>query len=174
MTPSMSIEEHLDHFNKIVLDLENIDITVSNENKSILLLTSLDASYTNLKEAIMYGRDNLTFYEVQSILHVRELQKQEESKNESGEGLNIRGRFDKREKNGKNSRDRSKFKTKKFKYFICHKEGYFKKDCPDMRQNTVKKTMILDGYDSAKVLNVVEVDSGKEWIPDLGCSFHML
>ena len=64
MTPSMSIEEHLDHFNKIVLDLENIDITVSNENKSILLLTSLDASYTNLKEAIMYGRDSLTFDEV--------------------------------------------------------------------------------------------------------------
>ena len=75
---------------------------------------------------------------------------------------------------GKNSKARSKFKIKKFKYFICHKEGYFKKDCPDMRQNTVKKTMILDGYDSAKVLNVVEVDSGKEWIPDLGCSFHML
>ena len=60
----MSIEEHFDHFNKIILDLEIIDITVSNENKSILLLTSLDASYTNLKEAIMYGRDSLTFDEV--------------------------------------------------------------------------------------------------------------
>ena len=64
MTPSMSIEEHFDHFNKIILDLEIIDITVSNENKSILLLTSLDASYTNLKETIMYGRDSLTFDEV--------------------------------------------------------------------------------------------------------------
>ena len=42
-----------------------------------------------------------------------------------------------------------------------------------MRQNTVKKTMILDGYDSAEVLNVVEVDSGKEWILDSRCSFHM-
>ena len=60
----MSIEEHFDHFNKIILDLEIIDITVSNENKSILLLTSLDASYTNLKETIMYGRDSLTFDEV--------------------------------------------------------------------------------------------------------------
>ena len=64
MTPSMSIEERFDHFNKIILDLENIDITLSNENKSILLLTSLDASYTNLKETIMYGRDSLTFDEV--------------------------------------------------------------------------------------------------------------
>ena len=67
MTPSMSIEEHLDHFNKIILDLKNIDIAVSNEDKAILLLTSLDASYTNMKEAIMYGRDSLTFDEVQSF-----------------------------------------------------------------------------------------------------------
>ena len=67
----MSIEEHLDHFSKIILDLENIDITVSDEDKAILLLTSLDASYTNMKEAKMYGRDSLTFGEVQSILHTR-------------------------------------------------------------------------------------------------------
>ncbi|RVX00023.1 Retrovirus-related Pol polyprotein from transposon TNT 1-94 [Vitis vinifera] len=180
MTPGMSIEDHLDHFNKIILDLENIDITISDEDKAILLLTSLDASYTNMKDAIMYGRDSLTFDEVQSILHARELQKQEESKEESGEGLNIRGRSEKREKKGKNSKSRSKSKTKKFKCFICHKEGHFKKDCPDRRQNTVKKTVnegdaavILDGYDSAEVLNVAEVDSGKEWILDSGCSFHM-
>ena len=92
MTPGMSIEEHFDHFNKIILDLENIDIAISDEDKAILLLTSLDASYTNMKEAIMYGRDILTFDEVQSILHARELHKQEESKEELGEGLNIRGR----------------------------------------------------------------------------------
>ena len=75
MTPGMSIEDHLDHFNKIILDLENIDITISDEDKAILLLTSLDASYTNMKDAIMYGRDSLTFDEVQSILHARELHK---------------------------------------------------------------------------------------------------
>ena len=95
MTPGMLIEEHLDHFNKIILDLENIDITVLDEDKAILLLIFLDASYTNMKEVIMYGRDNLTFDEMQSILHARELQKQEEPKDESGEGLNIRGRSDK-------------------------------------------------------------------------------
>ena len=71
MTPCMSIEEHLDHFKKIILDLENIDIAVSDEGKAILLLTSLDASYTNMKEVKMYGRDSLTFGEVQSILHTR-------------------------------------------------------------------------------------------------------
>ena len=64
MASGMLIDEHFDHFNKIILDLENIDIIVSDEDKAILLLTSLDASYTNLKDAIMYGRDSLTFDEV--------------------------------------------------------------------------------------------------------------
>ena len=173
MTLIMSIEEHLDHFNKIILDLENIDFIVSDEDKAI-------ASYINMKEAIMYGRDSLTFDEVQSILHARELQKQEESKEESGDGLNIRGRSEKEEKKDKNSKSRSKSKTKKFKCFIYHKEGHFKKDCPDKRQNTVKKTMnegdvavILDGYDNVELLNVAEVDSSKEWILDSRSSFHM-
>ncbi|KAL6328338.1 hypothetical protein AAG906_034481 [Vitis piasezkii] len=140
MTLGMSIEEHLDHFNKIILDLENIDIAVSDKDKAILLLTSLDASYTNMKEAIMYRRDSLIFDEVQSILHARELQKQEESNEELGEGLNIRGKSEKREKKGNNSKSRSKSKTKKF---------------------------------NVEVLNVAEVDSGKEWILDSGCSFRM-
>ena len=67
MASGMLIDEHLDHFNKIILDLENIDIIVLDEDKAILLLTSLDASYTNMKDAIMYGRDSLTFDEVQSF-----------------------------------------------------------------------------------------------------------
>ena len=41
MILGMLIEEHLDHFNKIILDLENIDIAISNEDKAIMLLTSL-------------------------------------------------------------------------------------------------------------------------------------
>nr|CAN69096.1 hypothetical protein VITISV_025437 [Vitis vinifera] len=111
MTTGMSIEEHLDHFNKIILDLENIDITILDEDKAILLLTSLDASYTNMKEAIMYGRDSLTFDEET---------KHSQENREWGDAA-----------------------------------------------------VILDGYDSAEMLNVAEMDSSKEWILDSGCSFHM-
>ena len=50
-------------------------------------------------------------------MHARELQKQEESKDESGEGLNIRGRSDKREKKGKNSRGWIKIQDQEVQVF---------------------------------------------------------
>ena len=33
--------------------------------------------------------------------------------------------------------------------------------------------VILDGYDIVEVLNMAEMDLGKEWILDSRCSFHM-
>lgn len=45
---------------KIIIDLANIDIIVDEEYQAILLLRSLDASYANLKETMMYGKESLT------------------------------------------------------------------------------------------------------------------
>lgn len=97
MTPGISIEEHLDELNKIILDLTNIDIKIDDEDQAILLLSSLDNSYAYLKKTMMYGRerltlDEVTLDEVQSILHSRELQNKVDIKTETGKGLTIRGR----------------------------------------------------------------------------------
>lgn len=43
-----------------------------------------------------------------------------------------RGRPERRENKGK-KQDRSKSKQKYLKYFHYHKEGYFKRDCPEMK-----------------------------------------
>lgn len=53
MTPGTSIDEHLDEFNKINLDLVNIDICIDEASQVILLLSSLDAY---LKKTMIYGR----------------------------------------------------------------------------------------------------------------------
>lgn len=37
IAPSMSNDEHLDEFNKTILDLANIDINIGNEDQAILL-----------------------------------------------------------------------------------------------------------------------------------------
>nr|GEX10023.1 zinc finger, CCHC-type [Tanacetum cinerariifolium] len=55
------IFEHIDEFNKIVLDLANIEEKFEDENLALLLLTSLPASYKHFVNTLLYGREALTF-----------------------------------------------------------------------------------------------------------------
>ena len=56
-TEDKSVIEQLGDFNKAIDDLENIDATIGDEDKAILLLNALPKSYEQLRDAIMYGRD---------------------------------------------------------------------------------------------------------------------
>nr|GEW96306.1 retrovirus-related Pol polyprotein from transposon TNT 1-94 [Tanacetum cinerariifolium] len=87
-----SVQHHLDEFNTILIDLENLDVDIDDEDKAPLLVISLPASYKHFKEIILYGnRETLSFDDVKSAL----LSKQKYDDNvepESGEGLVARGR----------------------------------------------------------------------------------
>ena len=45
MQEDRSVEEQVDEFNKLILDLENIDVTVEDEDQALLLLNSLPKLY---------------------------------------------------------------------------------------------------------------------------------
>ncbi|GJT34503.1 hypothetical protein Tco_0924922 [Tanacetum coccineum] len=51
--------EHIDEFYKLEGDLAAIDTTISDEDQTLLLLTSLPSSYDNFMETLLYGRDTL-------------------------------------------------------------------------------------------------------------------
>src|ERR1043165_1064284 len=96
MTPGKSLEDHTDEFNKLILDLENIEITLDEEDQAIIFLTSLPSSYEHFVDTLMYGRDTLTMEEVLAALNSKELKKRSDPKEEGGEGLVVRGRPDHR------------------------------------------------------------------------------
>lgn len=60
MDSSKSLDENLDEFNKICLELAGTGEKMSDENQAIILLNSLPDSYKEIKAAIKYGRDSLT------------------------------------------------------------------------------------------------------------------
>ena len=66
MQEDKSIDEQLDTFNKLNLDLENIDVTIDDEDQALLLLSSLPISYAIFKDILLYGRESLTLDEVQA------------------------------------------------------------------------------------------------------------
>ncbi|GJW50375.1 retrovirus-related pol polyprotein from transposon TNT 1-94 [Tanacetum coccineum] len=58
MEAGMKLVDHIDEFNKLILDLANIDIEIEDEDETLMLLMSLTSSYENLMETLLYGGTN--------------------------------------------------------------------------------------------------------------------
>ncbi|KAL8513749.1 hypothetical protein ACS0TY_013017 [Phlomoides rotata] len=56
MVDEKPILEQLDEFNKVLDDLENIDIKMEEEDKTHILLSTLPKSFENFKDIILFGR----------------------------------------------------------------------------------------------------------------------
>ncbi|GKG01295.1 retrovirus-related pol polyprotein from transposon TNT 1-94, partial [Tanacetum coccineum] len=130
-----------------------IDIEIEDEDQALMLLTSLPSSYENFIKTLLYGRESLTMEDVLATLNSRELKKRTEStKEETGDGLYVRGRSD---HSGKaHSSGTSQFKSRggtgKLKCFICHSEGHLKRDCLMKKSNGfVKKGKCDQDSDSS-------------------------
>ena len=62
------IKLHLDEFYSIVLDLQNIDVSLDDEDLAILLLCSLTPSFKHFRETLLYGRDTLCSEDIRKAL----------------------------------------------------------------------------------------------------------
>ena len=70
MAEGKSIEDQMDEFNKIIDDLENVDVKMEEEDQAIILLSALPKSYEHFVDAMLYGRgQSLTLEEVQAALN---------------------------------------------------------------------------------------------------------
>lgn len=127
------IIEQLKDFNKAIDDLENIDVTLSDKDRAILLLNALPKLYDQLRDAIMYGREGtIALAEVESALRVKEMQKGvNKTQDSSVESLNVK-KF--RGKKG-SKKDRDVFKPSSIDQketrscHWCKKPGHLKRDC---------------------------------------------
>ncbi|KAH9648891.1 hypothetical protein KPL70_025781 [Citrus sinensis] len=180
MTEGSSLDKHIDEFNQVCDTLATIDEALDDEGKALLLVSSLPGSYKNFVDALMYGRQALSLDEVKSALNTKELQeKRQNLDQETGEGLTAKGQH---YKNQKKKQGKAKDKNKTLKCFQCHKEGHFKKDCPERKNKQYKEqrsengdaaVVEKEGYESAGVLIASDVDHEGKWVLDSGCSFHM-
>ena len=56
MLESKTVTEQLTEFNKILDDLENIDVNLEDEDKAILLLCAIPRSFESFKDNMLYGK----------------------------------------------------------------------------------------------------------------------
>ena len=59
----------MDDFNKICLDLENIDVSYDDEDKALVLLYSLPKSYETFVDILKHGKDTLILKDVIGALN---------------------------------------------------------------------------------------------------------
>nr|GEU96103.1 retrovirus-related Pol polyprotein from transposon TNT 1-94 [Tanacetum cinerariifolium] len=79
MPAGRKISEHIDEFNKIVLDLANIEVKFEDEDLALLLLTSLPASYEHFMDTLLYGREALTLKDMMATLNSKEIKERSPS-----------------------------------------------------------------------------------------------
>lgn len=79
MQENKSIEENMDSFLKLIDDLASLNITVSDEDQAIQILTGLPPQYDTLVHTLKYGtgKDTLTVKEVTTSAYAKEAELRE-------------------------------------------------------------------------------------------------
>ncbi|KAL5576887.1 hypothetical protein UlMin_018586 [Ulmus minor] len=152
---SKDLDENLDEFNKITMALMSNGEKFTDEHFAVILLNALPDSYSNLKDAMEYGRDTLTSEIVINSLRSKELDLKMKGKASSnGEGLFVRGRHTakKNYKGGKRGKSQNRGKSQS--------KG---RNNPRTSNNS----------NAGEVLAVTTQEYKQEWILDSGCTFHM-
>ncbi|GJS07277.1 retrovirus-related pol polyprotein from transposon TNT 1-94 [Tanacetum coccineum] len=181
MPSGRKISEHIDEFNKIVLDLTNIEVKFEDEDLALLLLTSLPASYEHFVDTQLYGREALTLEDVMATLNSKEIKERSKAKGDDGQGLYVRGRTDRRDSRQSRGKSRSKSRGGRLKCYICQSEDHLKRNC--LKNNRKKSTGYAkkdeqpsssgSTYDDSEVMVVMSAQALLDWIMDSGCSYHM-
>ncbi|GJX66939.1 hypothetical protein Tco_0302666 [Tanacetum coccineum] len=97
MSAGRKIFEHIDEFNKMVLDLANIEVKFKDKDLALLLINSLPASYEHFVDTLLYGREALTLEDVMATLNLNKIKERSKAKGGDGEGLYVKGRTNRRD-----------------------------------------------------------------------------
>lgn len=179
----MTIQEHIDNFNVILIDLENLDEPVKDEDAAVILLCSLSKKYRNFKEVLLYGnRTSLSLTEVKTALLAKDTVDRNDLDTPGLSGNKADGLFIASGQGSGNSNNVNyKGKFEGICHY-CHKKGHIAKNC-FKKQNASKKQVkkgkqpnsayasVVEDEADCDILLVSEAEKRQkmEWILDSGC-----
>ncbi|KAK5773311.1 hypothetical protein PVK06_049617 [Gossypium arboreum] len=173
--PGMSMNDHVNSFNKILADLLNLDEKFEDEDKALLLLNSLPDEYDHLTTTLLHGKDTITFDAVYSALYRSKTRKKDkrDHRDTTAEVLTVRGRSHS-SKSGR--RGKSKGRPAKDECAFCREKGHWKKNCPKLQKAKAISNACVAEHDEESDFSLVGMAMAcqtDEWILDSGCTYHM-
>ena len=126
-TPGMSMNDHVNSFNKLLAYLLNLDEQFEDKDKALLLLNSIPDKYDHLTTTFLNGKDSVTFDVVCSALYNSETRKKhrKDHRDTVAKALTARGRSQSH-KSGK--RSNSKGRPAKDEFAFCREKRHWKKE----------------------------------------------
>ena len=136
LKPGMSINDHIDNFNRLLAELLNLDENFKDEQKAMLLIGSLPDELDHLCITLIHGKEKLSYEEVCGALSNYEIRKldQKESRDETAEAFTSREISHQRQENKR--RLASKKRLDKDECAYCREKGHWKNDCPKLGKST--------------------------------------
>ncbi|XP_060202125.1 uncharacterized protein LOC132630572 [Lycium barbarum] len=174
-----TLQDYLDAFNKLVVDLTHADIKVGDEELACTLLISLSPAYKDVVTSMMYSKKMVTLQIVRHALNSDELRNHINNgeKEDHGEGLTIRGHSSQRGR-GK-SVARSKFRKRVSKKDVecwgCQQKGHIgpnKKTDKTIASASTVQVAQTSGEDYVLTTSTDDIQTHKS-ILDSACTFHM-
>jgi len=72
MMEEANFNQHLDQFNKTMMELASLVVNIEKEDKALLLLASLPSSFHNIVIILLFRKKTLRFDEVVAVLLMNE------------------------------------------------------------------------------------------------------
>ena len=107
--------EHLNFFNKVINELLTVDVKIDEEDKALILFSSLSQSYDHIVPTILYGKKTLILEEITPTLLSNKITKRPIQEEQIGSGLGVTGRKEREGKKGLGSSKACHF---------CNREGH--------------------------------------------------
>ena len=147
MRADRSIIDQLDEFNKLCMDIESLEGKVEDNDKAVILLSSLPKSYEHFIDAIVMTKpDDLTAADVEKALRNKMDQKNVGNQPDpAAESLFVKQAWNKHQAGKSKTSGRPKQQLKESKFggnsntekracFYCKKPGHLMKDCYSLKK----------------------------------------
>ncbi|GKV34845.1 hypothetical protein SLEP1_g43187 [Rubroshorea leprosula] len=196
MAEGTNIHKHLSDFNMMVTQVVNAGDILEEEEKALLLLTSLPKSYKSLVQSMLVGKTTLVMkYVTSMLLENDKFLGEDDGANQTNALVMEHSRGRSNGRGGGGNRERSKSRPKKdygeVQYFYCGKLGHKQYKCPKFKEDfsnmkILMKSQETKGKGEANIVeeNVVEVlaceecdleveQNNQRWILDSAATMHV-